>query len=649
VDTVPVSIERPDEPTRPPDQPSNTPPPSPAPAEPRVRRVRVRRLRFHRPRFRRPQPGTHWIPQLTAAVCGLLLVAAFPPIGWWWVAPPAVAGFTLSAQAAAATRVRRGLRRPAVAAGWAGFWFGLAFCVFVFKWLTTVGTDAWIILSIIEALYFIPLGAATAAVTRLRGAVLWQALMWIAEEALRDRWPLQGFSWGRLAFSQSHTVFTPLAALGGAPLVSFATALAGTALAALVLIVYRAARQGTAGPAEFSMSRGGRPGRLAWFAALGWLVLAVAVPTVGLLVPLQTTAGKPIQLAAIQGNVPRTGLDAYGQASAVLDNHIAVTEQYAAQVAAGKVPQPVAVFWPEDSDDVDPFQDAIAYSKLMQAAQAVHVPILVGAIVNSGPGQARNEGIVWDPATGPGETYTKRHLVPFGEYIPFRAQLTKYFSELSRVPRDYVPGSTPGVLTIGGVHIADVICFEVAYDDMVHDSVNSDTGVLVVQTNNATYGWSGQPEQQLAITQLRAVEHGRPVMIAATSGISGYITADGNVQQETKQFTPAVVAAEVTPRTGLTLADRVGAWPELAMTAVALLAWAAAVRAGRRSAVAAAPVEPAQAQAMQPEQGSLQSVEQHLMQGQHAVQEAANSSGNLAAAPSSGSTSQTPPARKART
>ncbi len=576
---------------------------------------------------------------------GLLLVAAFPPIGWWWVAPPAVAAFTLSAQAAAATRARRGLRRPGVAAAWAGFWFGLAFCVFVFKWLTTVGTDAWIVLSIVEALYFVPLGAATAAVTRLRGAVLWQALMWVAEEALRDRWPLQGFSWGRLAFSQSHTVFTPLAALGGAPLVSFATALAGTALAALLLMLYRSASYRGVWRGRGSADRRERVGRVAWLLMGGWMLLAVAVPIVGQLVPLQTTAGKPIELAAIQGNVPRTGLDAYGQASAVLDNHIAVTDEYAALIAAGKLPQPVAVFWPEDSDDVDPFQDAIAYSKLMQAAQVVHVPILVGSIVDVGAGQARNEGIVWDPATGPGQSYTKRHLVPFGEYIPYRAQLTKFISELSRVPRDYVSGNTPGVLTINGVHIADVICFEVAYDDIVHDSVRSDTGVMVVQTNNATYGWSGQPEQQLAITQLRAVEHGRPVMIAATSGISGYITADGNVQQETRQFTPDVVAAEVTPRTGLTLADRLGAWPELAMTAAALIGWALAMRAGRRatavSAAAPVAVEAVEATAMQPEPVRLQSVEQHSMQ------EVAEGSGNLAAAPSS--TSPTPPPRKART
>lgn len=539
----------------------------------RPRVARQRRFTAWRPSLRRPRPGRHWLPQLAAAGFGALLVPAFAPVGWFWLAPLCVAGYTLCARAAAGIRSARGLRHPAAAAAWTGFWFGLTFSILMFKWVTVVGTDAWIILGFLEALYFIPFGAATAAVARLRGAVLWQALLWVAEEAARDRWPVGGFSWGRLAFSQTHTLLTPLAALGGAPLVTFATALIGTLLAAFALTVYQAVRTTDGARAAWSWS------------LAAWTLLAVALPAIGWLVPLQTTAGAPVQLAAIQGDVPRTGLDAYGQADAVLQNHLAVTERYAAKVAAGKAPKPAAVIWPEDSDDVDPTTDPVVAAELTAAAQSVGTQILVGTVVSVDANHARNEGIVWDPVTGPGQTYIKRHLVPMGEYVPFESTLRKFISELSRVPRSYVPGSTPGVLTVGGVRIADVICFEVAYDDMVRSSVLGDGGVIVVQTNNATYGWTGQPEQQLAISQLRAVEHGRPVLIAATSGISGYITADGVVHQQTRQFTPAVVAADITPRTGFTLADRVGAWPEAAMAAAALIAWALALRAGRRSAL----------------------------------------------------------------
>ena len=383
-------------------------------------------------------------------------------------------------------------------------------------------------------------------------------------------------SWGRLAFSQTRTPLTKIVALGGAPLLTFATALVGTVLAVLAL------RVDTARRLRLDRPDTGWARAAGWRTAVGWAGCALVLPLVGNLVPVQTTAGKPVELAAIQGDVPRTGLDAYGQAMTVLDNHAAVTEQYAAEIAEGKAKQPAAVFWPEDSDDVDPYTDPQAAAIVSQAVRSVGVPTLVGAVVVVGANNAKELGIVWDPKSGPGATYAKRHLVPFGEYIPWRAELTKFISELSWVPRDFIPGDQPGVMTVGGVKIAEVICFEVAYDDMVRSSVLGGGGVLVVQTNNATYGFTDQPGEQLAISQLRAVETGRPVMIAATSGISGYIDASGRIVDQTRQFTPAVVAAEVTPRTGETLATRLGAAPEWAMMLLGLLAWAWAAAAGRR-------------------------------------------------------------------
>jgi apolipoprotein N-acyltransferase len=540
-----------------------------------------------------------WLPALAAAGCGAVLSAAFAPVGWWWLAPLTVAGFTGCCRLAAEQRTERGRPRPAAAGACIGLFFGLTFCVVFFKWITSIGMDVWLGLAVLEALFFIPLGIATAAVSRLRAAPLWQALLWVAAEAARDRIPFGGMSWGRLAFSQTDTPLTPLAALGGAPLVTFATALCGTVLAALLVTAYRRVRGGRdeaaaepvaeplgqiANPATESPAIGGFTGLRA---AVAWTALAVAIPAVGWLVPLQTVAGKPVNLVAIQGNVVQPGINSYGTQDAVLNNHLDVTAQYAALVAAGKAPQPAAVLWPEDSDDVDPFAYPLVYDELTQAAASIKAPILVGAVVGVGSNQVRSEGIVWSPVTGPGASYSKRHLVPFGEYVPYRSFLSKYFSELSRVPADFVPGSTPGVLTIGGVKIADVICFEVAYDDIVRSSVRGGGGVIVVQTNNADYGWTGQPEQQLAISQLRAVESGRPVMIASTSGISGYITPDGVIHQQTGQFTPAVVAATVTPRTGLTLADRVGAAPEWLMTLLACGAWLVAFLLARRHRVRA--------------------------------------------------------------
>jgi apolipoprotein N-acyltransferase len=192
-----------------------------------------------------------------------------------------------------------------------------------------------------------------------------------------------------------------------------------------------------------------------------------------------------------------------------------------------------------------------------------------------------NTGIVWDPDTGPGERYVKRHPVPFGEYIPFRSLVGRVTDKVDLVPRDFVAGNEVGVLDVGPVRLGDVICFEVAYDDLVRDVVTGGGELLVVQTNNATFGRSGESAQQLAMGRLRAVEHGRAVLVAATSGISAVITPDGGLVEQAPVFTREVLSATVPTRSGTTLATRLGAAPELLLSGLAL--GAAGLAARRRA------------------------------------------------------------------
>jgi apolipoprotein N-acyltransferase len=203
-----------------------------------------------------------------------------------------------------------------------------------------------------------------------------------------------------------------------------------------------------------------------------------------------------------------------------------------------------------------------------------------------GPQWRETAGIVWDPTTGPGATYVKRHPVPFGEYIPFRRQLLPLIGRLEMVGRDTYAGSTPGVLDIAGSTIGDVICFEIAYDEIVRDVVDHGGQVIVVQTNNATYGGTSQPDQQFEISRLRAMEFGRTVLIASTSGISGVIRPDGSVEQRTAQDTRAVLTTTFLPATGRTMAVRLGPWPERALALGGLVPVAiVVVRARRRRTV----------------------------------------------------------------
>lgn len=557
--------------SRPAEPPTAAPEPAAAPsAEPAVRATRRQRVaRWCRREARRTA---------LAAASGLALGFAFPPYDLWPLSLLAVAALAL---------LTRG--RTARQGAWTGFAFGLPFFVLLLKWLDVVGWDAVIGLSLAESLFFVPLGAGLALTSRLPGWPLWAACLWVAEEWARDRLPFGGFPWGRLAFANTGSPFTPLAALGGAPLVTFGVALASTLLAAAVVALWRvyALAGGRAAttpePAPAARPSGPRLLRGA-LPAVEAIALAGAVTLAGFLVPVPTDADDTVNIAVVQGNVQQPGMDFLGRPMKILNNHVEATLRLAEDVKAGRKPQPDLVIWPENASDLDPYKYREAYARIDLAVKSIGVPVLVGALVDhpTKEGYVENQGIVWDPRTGPGASYTKQHPVPFGEYVPFRDQLSKVISRLDRVPRDFYPGDHSGVMQVGPAKLGDVICFEVAYDEIVRDTVNAGARALVIQTNNATYGRSGQPEQQLVMSRLRAIEHGRAVVTAAPSGISAVVAPDGTIEQRTKEFTQDVLSARIPLRDDITVADRIGAVPEWVLAMVGVLSCAAAIMVSRR-------------------------------------------------------------------
>jgi len=514
---------------------------------------------------------------LGALAAGGLLVAAFPPYGIWPLAIVSVAAFSLVTRG---VRARRG--------AWVGFVYGLAFFVPLLSWTGIyVGPAPWLLLAAAEAAFLAALGAGLAVIARLPSWPLWGAALWVAQEAARDRGPFGGFPWGRLAFAQAESPLAWLSAYGGAPLVTFAVALAGTLLAAVALALtgHPPARRHAAEPdgKPAGAGQGGQRVRAA-VPALAALVALVAVTGAAVAAgDWQTTQTRPYTVAVVQGNVPRLGLDFNAQREAVLRNHVRATLALAADARAGRVARPDLVLWPENASDIDPMRNPDAYALIDGAAKAVGVPILVGTLAD-GPDPAttiRNIAYVWDPRTGPGQTYVKRHPVPFAEYIPFRSIARLVSKDVDLVERDFVPGDRPGNLTVGPARIGDVICFEVAYDNLI-DDVAHDSEMLVVQTNNATFGRSNETWQQLAMGRLRAIEHGRPVLVAATSGVSAVIDPAGHLQARSDVFTSDVLVRVVSGRAGDTLAGRMGAGPEWAVVAIGLAGLVLAAVARRR-------------------------------------------------------------------
>ncbi|WBQ02092.1 apolipoprotein N-acyltransferase [Kribbella sp. CA-293567] len=441
-----------------------------------------------------------------------------------------------------------------------GSGFGITYYAVLVPWLTVIGGDAAIALAILEGLFYGVFGLFAGQVLKHRLWMLWIPGLWVATEYATASVPFGGFPWGRLAWAFADSSLGKLASLVGIAGLSFVIALLG-------VLVYAVLRRRSA-------------------LSLRAVALVAGIAIVGLsgLVTLSTEGnGQTVTAAMIQGNVPGKGLEFLGRARTVTKNHMNATLDLQKQVEAGTQVKPDLVIWPENSTDIDPYKDAETRADIETAVQAVKVPILVGAVTEGpGPNERQTTGIVWDPNTGAGQRYAKRHPVPFGEYVPFREQLLPYIKRLEMVGRQTAPGVGPGLMPINGVTYGDLICFELAYDNVVSDVAKGGAQILIVQTNNATYGGTGQPEQQFAITRMRAIETGRTVLVASTSGISGVITPDGKVEHKSGEFVRDVYVAEVPVRDAKTLATRLGGWPQWILTGLGILGALVALVSGRK-------------------------------------------------------------------
>jgi apolipoprotein N-acyltransferase len=507
------------------------------------------------------------VTQLGAAIiAGLALCASFPPFGWWFMAFVAFGLFAWVLTRETTTR----------AGGFGyGFLFGLAFYLPLLPWISgLVGPIPWIALSALQALFPALFGLAAVFVRRLSGWPFWFAALWAAQEWLKSTIPFGGFPWGVVGFSQTGGPLLPIAQLGGAPLLSFAVVLIGFSLAAITFEIGKWWRRNgnshTAAPPAVVL-----PG-VCISAVL--LTTALAWPHVR-----QSGVGAgddpAITVAAVQGNVPRLGLEFNAQRRAVLDNHVRETMQLSDDVHAGRAPQPMVVIWPENSSDIDPLTNPDARDEINTAAAAINAPILVGGVV-AAPGYspdnpvATNSVIVWNPGTGPADRHDKKIVQPFGEYLPWRG-FFKHLSSYADRAGYFVPGTGNGVVTAAGVPIGVTTCWEVIFDRAARESVQNGAQILAVPSNNATFT-EAMSEQQLAFGRLRAVEHDRYVVVAGTTGISAVIAPDGRELARTAFFEAGYLDTHVRLKTQLTLATQ---WGPIVQAVLVLLGVAAVITA----------------------------------------------------------------------
>ena len=501
-----------------------------------------------------------------AAISGWLVYLSYEPIGHWWAAVLGIALLWLTLipwprrATAALGMAGEAQERPSARFGaLIGFTHGLFCYLFLLPWVGEfVGAMPYIALAITMALYALATGAFGVLVARWRFGAFAFPLVYLAVEFVRSSWPFGGFAWVRLAWGQINGPLAALSAWGGPALVTVA--------AAFIAVAFISLLDGS--------SR--RPAAAA-------IILPLAAGLIA-----NTGVGKDsstvdeARVGAVQGNVPRMGLDFNEQRRAVLSNHVNETLRLAeeAKESGEKLDM---VFWPENASDVNPFVDAEAEALVGAAVRGVDTPLLVGTLTRDEVG-ARNTMVVFDPDAGPGERHDKRFLQPFGEYMPMR-DFFRNFSDLVDLAGDFKPGDDNGVVNMGGIPVGVATCYEVAVDEAYRMAVRGGAQILSTPTNNATFGFTNMTYQQLAMSRMRAIETDRAVVVVATSGVSAIVHPDGHVSQQTEIFEPAHLMETLPLRTGTTPAVRFGQileWLLVAAGAALIIAAAVSARRGGR-------------------------------------------------------------------
>ena len=349
------------------------------------------------------------VAPLLSALSGVLLSAAFEPVGKWWVAPIALAVhmYALSLTQKKVLSV---------------FIFAATLNLIVLHWSSTfVGSLPWLILALGLSLFYLPLSLVS------RWGMSSYPMIFILMEEVRNRFPFEGFGWARIAYSQADAPYAKIAAHGGAVALSAVTVLIALFLYALTQKQFK---------------------------------ILVVLPLLLVFIPINIVTNQTVKALLIQGNVPQLGLDFNARATQVFYNHVKETE-----IALKENRNVDFVLWPENSVDVDPFRNPDVFETLNGYEQ----PIIVGAIVGKGE-RILNTSILWTKEQQ--SVYVKQHLTPFGEYIPLRSIALK-ISPLVDEVRDFSPGNESTIFTINRAKIAPVICYELLDDRILEEAAKT--------------------------------------------------------------------------------------------------------------------------------------------------------------------------------
>ncbi len=478
------------------------------------------------------------LPYLAAVVSALLMWAAFPPLD---LGPLAfVAPIPLFW---ALRRVEQGFEAITIGFLWGTIFFGI-----LLFWISVLGFIAWVPLVLLMASYFAAYSFVVW-VFRLWPAWRWWLIVvgaWAGIEFMRARFPFGGFPWGNIGYAASG--FPPL--LGTVQWIGPAgwTVVAVAFAAAAVLLL---------------------ESRDHWRQLVDVSVVIVLLGGSGMLFPPRAD-GQPLQVAIVQGGSPCPMVHCQNENQRIFESHLKWTET---------IPDDGAdlVVWAENSTGApfDPESNEAVKAAIIAQAGRIGAYFLVSGTRRVEPDGFLNVNMFYSPEGVKIGEYAKQHPVPFGEYVPLRS-LLGFIPQLDQVPRDMVRGSESVVFPMvfsadGGTtqwQLGSVISFEGAFPRSIHSISDAGSQLMVVATNESSYGETAASDQLIDMTRVNAAAIGQDLVHAAITGTSTFITAAGAVGETTDVFAEGVLYGEAAMRSaGPTLFTRFPNW----MTLLAIL------------------------------------------------------------------------------
>jgi apolipoprotein N-acyltransferase len=270
--------------------------------------------------------------------------------------------------------------------------------------------------------------------------------------------------------------------------------------------------------------------------------MGIVLGLVATLVGPEVADAEPFTVAIVQGSTPCPYVHCENERRGTFEQHLELTRT----LQPGEAD---LVVWSEGSTgstNADPVLNADVGEAIGNEARRLDAWFLVGSDRPVDDETWVNANVVFDPDGEIVGEYRKQHAVPFGEYIPLRP-LFEWIPALDAVPRDMIPGEGPVVFDVGARRLGSVISFEGAFARYPRQSVAAGADLVVVATNEGSYGTTPASDQFIGMTRMRAAELGVTVVHAAVTGKSTVIAADGTFDETTGLGTQEIFFGETDP------------------------------------------------------------------------------------------------------